>query len=327
MGIQQGQYYCKTCGRYTLHQRESFSDGWGCFLTIITGGLFLILWVLIMLCDWSAPWRCQFCGAKNRNKQKPIEKLPKLPPTQVKHSSVSTRPTRDAVAVWGSNSVVCGVIGVLTFWTILLGFVFGGLALFFYMKQKKSGVRKLATPGLVLGIIALGLSFVMLLGMILSPESAEKELLNNENPGSQRQQPEDAWKRRREAREEALRKYTYTVLPRLPGDSRIWHHVLLPGAGNTCHMGRADVVEFLRTYTTGKSKVMLQIYSDRVAHRELMEDITADTRNTRRYLILAFFRRPSLPSCKWKTNNHNRVLWLQTEGKFSHLEGTRQSLD
>ena len=62
MAIQQRQKYCETCGLETLHQRELFSSGWGCFLTIITLGLFFIVWILIAAFDSFKPWRCQTCG-------------------------------------------------------------------------------------------------------------------------------------------------------------------------------------------------------------------------------------------------------------------------
>jgi len=62
MAIQQRQRYCKTCEKKTLHQRETFSFGWGCFLTILTAGLFLIVWILVEILGLFKPWRCQVCG-------------------------------------------------------------------------------------------------------------------------------------------------------------------------------------------------------------------------------------------------------------------------
>jgi hypothetical protein len=36
----------------------------GCFLTILTGGLFLPVWILIDLCNLLTRYRCQTCGSK-----------------------------------------------------------------------------------------------------------------------------------------------------------------------------------------------------------------------------------------------------------------------
>jgi ribosomal protein S14 len=58
-----GQRYCKLCGRKTLHVRDTFGDGWGCFLTIITLGLFLPVWILIAIVESiTSKWRCNVCG-------------------------------------------------------------------------------------------------------------------------------------------------------------------------------------------------------------------------------------------------------------------------
>jgi len=62
MGQLQRQRYCKTCQKKTLHARATFSGGWGIFLTIITAGLFLPVWLLIALIQAFSPWRCQVCG-------------------------------------------------------------------------------------------------------------------------------------------------------------------------------------------------------------------------------------------------------------------------
>lgn len=59
---QQVQRYCLVCGKKTLHQREVFSTSLGFILTVITCGLFLILWLIIGFCEMFKPWRCQVCG-------------------------------------------------------------------------------------------------------------------------------------------------------------------------------------------------------------------------------------------------------------------------
>lgn len=55
--------FCPRCARATLHQRREFGGGWGCLLTILTGGIFLLAWAFIALWDGAAPWICQGCGA------------------------------------------------------------------------------------------------------------------------------------------------------------------------------------------------------------------------------------------------------------------------
>ena len=59
----QKSLHCRNCGRKTLHAKEhSISNGWGCFLTLITGGLFIILWIFLGILDAFRPFRCQTCG-------------------------------------------------------------------------------------------------------------------------------------------------------------------------------------------------------------------------------------------------------------------------
>lgn len=61
--LKQTQRYCRLCGRRTLHGKNAIGAGWGCLLTILTGGLFLLVWPLIALWRFLAvPWRCQVCG-------------------------------------------------------------------------------------------------------------------------------------------------------------------------------------------------------------------------------------------------------------------------
>lgn len=56
------QRWCKTCGKYTLHVRRDLGLGWGCLLTLLTGGLFLPLWLLFAVCSTLRPMRCQAGG-------------------------------------------------------------------------------------------------------------------------------------------------------------------------------------------------------------------------------------------------------------------------
>jgi len=65
MAERQSQGFCKSCQRQTLHAKQELGFGWGCLLTILTGGLFLLIWLPLMLIDDLKRPRCQFCGTKN----------------------------------------------------------------------------------------------------------------------------------------------------------------------------------------------------------------------------------------------------------------------
>lgn len=65
MNLRQKQKHCRTCNRATLHEKHFFETGWGCLLTILTGGLFIPVWLLIDVSRSLSRWTCQRCGAKN----------------------------------------------------------------------------------------------------------------------------------------------------------------------------------------------------------------------------------------------------------------------
>jgi hypothetical protein len=66
MAIAQRQRFCRQCGRRTLHVRTYFGDGWGCLLTILTGGLFFVVWFLLGAIQMvTNGYRCQQCGRRN----------------------------------------------------------------------------------------------------------------------------------------------------------------------------------------------------------------------------------------------------------------------
>lgn len=63
MAMMQTQRRCKTCGKKTLHARPKFSSVGGCLLSVLTLGLFLPFWGLIMIGGGATgAWRCQVCG-------------------------------------------------------------------------------------------------------------------------------------------------------------------------------------------------------------------------------------------------------------------------
>lgn len=62
MGQIQGRRHCKECKKKTLHERRHFSLGMGCLLTVITGGLFIPIWLIVLVLEAFQPWICQSCG-------------------------------------------------------------------------------------------------------------------------------------------------------------------------------------------------------------------------------------------------------------------------
>lgn len=62
MAMIQSQRNCKTCGRKTLHAQSRLGLGWGLLLMLLTGGLFVLLWIPIWIYQALSGWRCQACG-------------------------------------------------------------------------------------------------------------------------------------------------------------------------------------------------------------------------------------------------------------------------
>ncbi|MBN2492221.1 MAG: zinc ribbon domain-containing protein [Planctomycetes bacterium] len=61
MAISQTTRHCAACGERTLHQKTVFGAGWGLALTLITGGLFLPIWLLLVIVDAAKPYVCVLC--------------------------------------------------------------------------------------------------------------------------------------------------------------------------------------------------------------------------------------------------------------------------
>ena len=60
MGLRQSQFYCPRCGEARLFQREGTNHVLHLLLSVVTGGLWLVVWVVCGLS--SKPWRCIACG-------------------------------------------------------------------------------------------------------------------------------------------------------------------------------------------------------------------------------------------------------------------------
>jgi ribosomal protein L37AE/L43A len=64
MAVDQKSYFCKLCGKKTLHARHRVSEMWGCLLTILTLGLWIPIWLVMSLFGGLGAYRCQTCGRK-----------------------------------------------------------------------------------------------------------------------------------------------------------------------------------------------------------------------------------------------------------------------
>lgn len=63
MSTVQVSRHCKECGRKTLHAKHKLGTGMAVLLTLLTGGLFLLVW--LPYCFFVLPlrpYRCQSCG-------------------------------------------------------------------------------------------------------------------------------------------------------------------------------------------------------------------------------------------------------------------------
>lgn len=67
----------------------------------------------------------------------------------------------------GTASMVLGILGLVFWWIILLGFVLNLLAVIYAVKQNKKQKTGQAKAGLVMGVIGLIPSSFMLFGLIL----------------------------------------------------------------------------------------------------------------------------------------------------------------
>ena len=59
------QLYCQNCNKNVrAEKQESISTGMGCFLTIITAGIFFLIWSIFIIVDGGKSYQCPHCGAK-----------------------------------------------------------------------------------------------------------------------------------------------------------------------------------------------------------------------------------------------------------------------
>lgn len=63
MDVIKKQKFCPTCNKLVLAERPTgMSDGMGCLLIILTGGLFLPIFVLLRCINAFSSYRCTICG-------------------------------------------------------------------------------------------------------------------------------------------------------------------------------------------------------------------------------------------------------------------------
>lgn len=62
MGLRQTGMYCANCEEDRLFAKSHFSDGIGCFLSLLFCP-FVVIWLLIMFGEALTPMRCQTCGS------------------------------------------------------------------------------------------------------------------------------------------------------------------------------------------------------------------------------------------------------------------------
>ncbi len=63
----QSSRFCRYCKGPRLHvKHQMIGDGVGCLLSVLSLGMFLLVWLPLALIDMCfQPWRCQTCGKKN----------------------------------------------------------------------------------------------------------------------------------------------------------------------------------------------------------------------------------------------------------------------
>lgn len=65
--MEQWQTYCPRCKTVVLGQRDGANHILHLLLTIFTGGLWLIPWLIIHLINSDKPFRCPYCGSDGYN--------------------------------------------------------------------------------------------------------------------------------------------------------------------------------------------------------------------------------------------------------------------
>lgn len=62
MSLQHSSRFCRECQKRVLAQRPGTNHGLHLVLTIVTGGAWLLIWILVAV--KIGGWRCAFCGSR-----------------------------------------------------------------------------------------------------------------------------------------------------------------------------------------------------------------------------------------------------------------------
>lgn len=112
MGTEEWQTYCPTCQRNVLGRRETPNHILHFLITVLTCGLWIFVWGLIVLNAGGQPYRCAICGTPGVNQSAAAPRTPR----PIKHVS----PSKFAAAKRRSN--VSFTIAGLAF-TVVVAFV------------------------------------------------------------------------------------------------------------------------------------------------------------------------------------------------------------
>lgn len=64
MSVKQGSAWCATCRRQTLHEKPKINNTLHLILTVLTLGIWLLVWAGLGLASASKRLRCTVCGSK-----------------------------------------------------------------------------------------------------------------------------------------------------------------------------------------------------------------------------------------------------------------------
>jgi predicted RNA-binding Zn-ribbon protein involved in translation (DUF1610 family) len=68
--------HCPNCRRETVWVKARISHGWHLLLIVVTGGLWTVSWLALLIGKVMRPWRCEVCGwhkPEFRNKAPELE--------------------------------------------------------------------------------------------------------------------------------------------------------------------------------------------------------------------------------------------------------------
>ena len=64
MGYKETSRFCSNCNKQVLARKKGTNHILHLLLTLLTGGLWLIIWILCAIVNGLGSWRCSFCGQK-----------------------------------------------------------------------------------------------------------------------------------------------------------------------------------------------------------------------------------------------------------------------